>query len=49
MTTEDKVTIKNCNMILIEKQKECQHYHLIKLRYMNILKVKKYYLLIKDK
>ena len=32
-----------------EKQQKYQHYHLKKLINMNILQVKKYYLLIKDK
>ena len=47
MTINDKIKIKNDNMILIEKQRRYQHYHLEKLINMNILQVKKYYLLIK--
>ena len=33
--------MKNCNMILTEKQQKYQHYHLEKLINMNILQVKK--------
>ena len=40
--------IKNCNVILIEKQQKYQHYHLEQLINMNILQVKKYCLLIKE-
>ena len=36
------------NTILTEKQQKYQHYHLEKLINMNILQVKKYYLLIKE-
>ena len=36
--------MKNCNMILTEKQQKSQHYHLEKLINMDILQVKKYYL-----
>ena len=39
--------MKNCNMILTEKQKKYQLYHQIKLINMNILQVKKYYPLVK--
>ena len=49
MTIDDKVTDENCNIILTEKQQKYQHYHREKLINMNILQVKKYYLLIKDK
>ena len=38
--------MKNCNMILIAKQKKYQHDHQVKLIHMNILQVKKYQLLI---
>ena len=43
-----RLEIKNCNMILTEKQKKYQHYPLEKFINMNILQVKKYYLLIKE-
>ena len=36
-------------MILTEKQEKYQHYHLEKIINMNILLVKKYYHLIKEK
>ena len=44
-----RLEMKNCYSILTEKQQKNQHYHLEKLINMNILQVKKYYLLIKDK
>ena len=44
-----KLEMKNYNMILTEKQQKYQHYHLEKLINMNILQVKKYFLLTKDK
>ena len=44
-----KLEMKNYNMILTEKQQKYQHYHLEKFIIMNILQVKKYYLLIEDK
>ena len=47
MTIDDSV--KNCNMISTEKQRKYQHYHPEKLINMNILQVKKYCLLIRDK
>ena len=34
-------------MTLTEKQQKCQYYHLKKLKNMNILQVKKYYILIR--
>ena len=43
-----KLDMKNCNMILTEKQKKYQHNPLEKFINMNILQVKKYYLLIKE-
>ena len=49
MTTDDRLEIENCNMILSEKEQKYQDYHLEKLINMNILQVKKYYLLIKEK
>ena len=42
-----RLEIKNYNKILTEKQQKYQHYHLEKLINMNVLQVKKYYLLIK--
>ena len=48
MTIYDKIRDrKNYNMILREKQQKHQHYHQVKLINMNILQMKKYYLLIK--
>ena len=44
-----RLEMKNCNMILTEKQQKYQHYYLEKLINMNILQAKKYYLLIKEK
>ena len=44
-----RLEMKNCNTILTEKQQQYQHYHLEKLVNMNILQVKKYCLLIKNK
>ena len=41
--------MKNCNMVLTEKQQKYQHYHLKKLINMSILQVKKYCFLNKDK
>ena len=41
--------MENDNMILTEKQQKYQNYHLEKMINMNILQVKKYCLLIKDK
>ena len=35
-----RLEIKNCNMILKEKQQKYQHYHLEKLIDINILQVK---------
>ena len=40
--------MKNCNMILTDKQQKYQHYDPEKFMNMNILQVKKYYLLIKE-
>ena len=40
---------KNCNMMLTEKQQKHQHYHLEKLKNINISQVTKYPLLMKDK
>ena len=48
MTIDDKIRDENCNMILTEKQQKNKLYHLEKLIKMNILLVKKYYLLIKE-
>ena len=41
--------MKNYNTMLTENQQKYQNYHLEKLINMNILQVKKYYLLIKKK
>ena len=50
MTIDEKIRDKkNYNMILTEKQQKYQHYHPEKSINMNILQVKKYYLLIKEK
>ena len=43
-----RLEMKNWNIILIEKQQKYNHYHLEKLINMNILQVKKYWLLIKE-
>ena len=42
-----RLEMKNYNMILTKKQQKHQHYHKVKLINMNILQVKKYYLMIK--
>ena len=44
-----RLEMKKCSMILTEKQQKYQHNHLEKLINMNMLKVKKYCLLIKEK
>ena len=49
MTIDDKARDEKCNLILTEKQQKYQLYHLEKLMNINILQVKKYCLLIKDK
>ena len=41
--------MKNYNMILIEKLKKCQPDNQAKVISVNILQVKKYFLLIKNK
>ena len=43
-----RLEIKDCNMILIEKQQKYQHYYLEKWINMNILQVKKYFFMIKE-
>ena len=40
---------KTYNFILTEKQQNFQHYHPVKLLNINILQVKKYCLVMKDK
>ena len=45
----DMIPGKSCNMISTEKQKKYQHHNLEKLINMNILTVKTYYFLIKNK
>ena len=47
MTIDDKIKDEDYNAILTEKQQKYQHYRQVKLSNMNILDVKKYYLLIK--
>ena len=42
-----RLKMKNYNTTLPEKQQTYQHYHLEKFMNMNILQVKKHYLLIK--
>ena len=49
MTIEDQIEMKNHNTILIEKLQKYQLYRQVKLISMNILLVKKYYLLINNK
>ena len=49
MTIQDQIRDKKYNMILKEKLQKYQLYHQVKLISMNILQVKKYYLLIKSK
>ena len=47
MTIDDKIKDEDYNTILREKQQKYQHYRQVKLSNMNVLDVKKYYLLIK--
>ena len=42
MTFDDKLKMRNYNMILTEKQQKYQHYHQVKLVNLNTLHVKKY-------
>ena len=42
-----RLEMKNCNIISIERQQKHEHFHQVKLINMNILQVKKYYLIIK--
>ena len=42
-----RLEMKNVNTILIEKQQKYRLYHQVKLITINILQMKKYYLLIK--
>ena len=44
-----RLEMKNCNMILTQKQQKYQPYHLEKLINMKILQVEKYYRVIKHK
>ena len=46
MAIEDKITVEK---LLTEKLGKQMHYHQVKLVNMNILQVKKYYLLMKVK
>ena len=48
MTIEVKIRDAKYNTILTETQQKYQHYYQEKLINMNILQVKKYYLLIKE-
>ena len=48
MTIDNEIIVENYNIILTEKQQKYQHYHQIKLINMNILQVKKYYVLIEE-
>ena len=49
MTIDEQTEMKNYSMILIEKLQKYQPYHQTKLISINILQVKKYCLLIKNK
>ena len=49
MTTDDNIRDKTLKKKLIEKQQKYRHYYWVKLMNMNILQVKKYYLLNKVK
>ena len=49
MTSENKIRDEKLQYDITEKQQKYQHCHLEKLMNMNILKVKKYYLLVKNK
>ena len=44
-----RLELKNCTLILTEKPEKYQHYNQEKLINTNVLQVKKYCLLIKDK
>ena len=44
-----RLEMKKCHMILPEKQEKNDQYYLEKIINTNILQVKKYYLLIKEK
>ena len=44
-----RLEMKNYNMPLTEKQQKYRHCHQVNFINVNILQVKKYYLLIKDK
>ena len=49
MKTDNKIRDEKLQTILTEKQQKYQRYHQVKLINMNILQVKKYCLLIKEK
>ena len=49
MIIDDKIREKNHNAVIIKKQQNHQHYHQVKLINIDILQVKKYYLLINVK
>ena len=44
-----RLELNNCNLMLTEKPEKYQHYNQEKLINTNVLQVKKYCLLIKDK
>ena len=49
MTIDDQIKDEKYNMILIEKLQKYQSHHQAKLINMNMLLMKKYFLLIKNK
>ena len=49
MTKEDEISDEKLQYDLTKKQQKSPHYHQVKLRNINILQVKKYYLLMKEK
>ena len=49
MTIDDQIRDENYSMVLIEKLQKYRPYHQAKLISMNILQVKKYFFLIKNK
>ena len=49
MIIDDKIRDKNHNTVIIKKKQNHQHYHQVKLINIDILQVKKYYLLVNVK
>ena len=49
MTTDDKIRDEKLQYYINREVEKYQNYHQVKLIGMNILQVKKYYLLIKNK